>query len=63
MKLKLINFPNALITSNLFLMPLFTYLTGKFLVRTEYKNEQIWWITLPILFIFWFILNVKIKLK
>lgn len=38
---------------NIWLIPLFTYLIGKFILQNKYNNEWVWWVTIPGLFIIW----------
>lgn len=47
-------------TSPLWIIPSITYLVQK-LVGLEFnEREYIWWIAIPAVFIFWFLLNFKI---
>lgn len=50
---------SPLISLQIFLLPLLTYLIGK-LNGLNYDKEYIWWIIIPLLFLIWFFINYKI---
>lgn len=48
-------------TSSIWFIPLTTYLMVKTIGDNVYEREWVWWILIPILFLFWLTINYKIK--
>jgi len=60
MKIVKRNFANPIGSMSIWLIPMISYLFGKF-AGIEYHREWIWWVGIPTLILGWLLLNFKIK--